>query len=377
MSRPLASLLTATALMLAATCGGERPQSSPGALPVADLMGRSAATGYRRALEVRDFSFPDDHGPHEDFRTEWWYFTGHLASSSGHRFGYQLTFFRNGVAPAAPRRASAWGAHQIYMAHLALTDVDGNRFRSYERFARAALGLAGAEGSPFRVWLEDWQVEAADGGGMRLVAKVSSEVSLELDLLPGKCPVLHGDAGFSRKGSQDGNASYYYSLTRMPTWGRVEMDGTEFEVSGESWMDREWSTSALEEGQVGWDWFSLQLNDGRELMLYRIRRADDAADPHSAGTLISGTGDYRPIAADGWQLEVLESWASPETGIRYPAGWRLTVPAEQLALEVRPVVADQELRHTFRYWEGVAEVTGSSRGEAIAGRGYVELTGYE
>ncbi len=357
-----------------AGCGGPAPPPRE-TLEVADLLGPAASVGFERAVGHRSFRFPEDHGPHEGFRTEWWYYTGNLETAEGRRFGYQLTFFKSALAPRPIERASSWGASQVFMAHFTITDVAGERFLSHERFARLALGLAGARGAPFRVWVEDWSAEAGAEGGMRLRA-AEGEVVLDLALAPGKPPVLQGDAGLSRKGSAEGNASYYYSLTRMPTAGTLRLGERSFEVAGESWMDREWSTSVLEEGQVGWDWFALQLADGRELMLYQIRRQDDSADRHSAGTLIDASGDYRRLVMGDWTLETIDSWTSPGSGARYPAAWTLEVPADGLELEIRPLVADQELRHTFTYWEGAVEVAGTRGGESIGGRGYVELTGY-
>ncbi len=356
-------------------CTGEPAASPPGSLQVADLLGPAETEGFERAVGRRDFRFPEDHGPHEGFRTEWWYYTGNLESRAGRRFGYQLTFFKSALDAAPAERSSRWGASDVFMAHFAVTDAAGERLLSHERFARRALGLAGARATPFRVWLEDWSAAAGEDGGMRLTA-ADGAVAIDLTLRPGKPPVLQGDAGLSRKGAGEGNASYYYSLTRMPTAGTLTLDGETLEVAGASWMDREWSTSVLEEGQVGWDWFALQLDDGRDLMLYQIRRADGSADRHSAGTLVAASGENRRLVAGQWRLEVIDLWTSPESGARYPAAWKLAVPAEELQLEIRPLVADQELRHTFRYWEGAVAVAGSHRGAPIAGRGYVELTGY-
>ncbi len=375
--KALGHLTLALALAAALVGCGERDAAPPaGGLAVADMLGSLDSTGFQRAVDPRDFRFPEDHGPHEGFRTEWWYYTGNLTEPSGRRFGYQLTFFKNLLAADATERASDWGADQVFMAHFAVTDAGRERFFAFERFARRALGLAGAEGSPFRVWLEDWSATASPGGGMRLRA-ADQGVELDLVLDPGKPPVLQGDAGLSRKGSGEGNASYYYSQTRMPTRGRITIGEESFEVDGASWMDREWSTSVLEEGQIGWDWFSLQLADDRELMVYVIRRDDGSADPNSAGTLVGAGGDYRRLSRDDWRLEATGSWTSPESGARYPAGWKLSVPAAELELEIEPLLAGQELRHTFSYWEGAVEVSGASRGEPIDGRGYVELTGYQ
>src|SRR5204863_2426117 len=239
--------------------------------------------GFTRALAPRALSFPSDHGPHPEFRTEWWYYTGNLRTAAGRHFGFQLTFFRIALAPGAVVRASAWATRQLYFAHFAVSDVAGARFHAFRRGSREALGLAGASASPFRVWIEDWSAEG-DGSSARLRAS-GGDVALDLELSAAKPIVAQGDRGLSRKGPEPGNASFYYSLTRMPARGIVRLGREILEVSGEAWMDREWSTSALAPGVQGWDWFALQLDDGRELMFYLLRRRDGGVDPFSAGTL--------------------------------------------------------------------------------------------
>jgi predicted secreted hydrolase len=359
------------------TCG-RRPPPVEARLAVASALGGPAEAGFLRALAPRVFSFPADHGPHPGFRTEWWYLTGNLEAAGGRRFGYQLTFFRNALAADAPARASRWAARQVYLGHFALTDVAAGRFHACERFRREALGLAGARGAPFRVWLDDWSVEGRGEGGapfpLRLRA-AAGEVALDLLLEQGKPPVLQGEKGLSRKGAAPGQASYYYSLTRMPSVGRVSSGGKAWDVRGLSWMDREWSTSSLGEDQVGWDWFALQLADGREVMLYRLRLAGGGTDPASAGSLVEADGTARVLGRDDAAVEVLERWESPAGGA-YPSRWRVRVPAAGLELTVRPLVAGQEHRGAFRYWEGAVAVRGTARGRPVTGSGYVELTGY-
>jgi predicted secreted hydrolase len=342
-------------------------------LSVAGVLEGVSEAGFARALAPRAFAFPADHGPHPAFRTEWWYFTGNLEAAGGRRFGYQLTFFRNALAPGAVVRASRWGAREAWLAHFALTDVEGHRFHAFERFRRGALGLAGAEGLPFRVWLDRWE---ASGKPFPLTLRAAAgEVALDLRLARGKPPVLQGDRGLSRKGAAPGQASYYYSLTRMPTAGRLRLAAEDLAVRGLSWMDREWSTSSLSPGQVGWDWFALQLADGRELMLYRLRLADGGIDPASGGSLVAADGGKRQLARRDFAVTELARWESP-AGDSYPARWRVRVLSAELDLEVRPLLADQEHRGAFRYWEGAVAVEGTAAGAPIAGRGYVELTGY-
>ena len=351
-------------------------------LSVATVLEASSEAGFARALAPRGFVFPADHGPHPGFRTEWWYFTGNLEAAGGRRFGYQLTFFRNALAPGAVARASRWGAREAWLAHFALTDVAGRRFHAFERFRRGALRLAGAETAPFRVWLDRWEASgamdstaAAAAWGPLTLRAAEGEVALDLRLARGKPPVLQGEAGLSRKGAAPGQASYYYSLTRMPTTGRLRLAGEDLPVRGLSWMDREWSTSSLSPGQVGWDWFALQLADGRELMLYRMRLEDGGIDPASAGSLVAADGAKRHLARGDFAVAELARWRSP-AGASYPARWRVRVPSAALDLEVRPLVADQEHRGVFRYWEGAVAVRGTAGGVPIGGRGYVELTGY-
>jgi predicted secreted hydrolase len=263
------------------------------------------------------------------------------------------------------------------MAHLALTDVENERLYAFERFSRAALGLAGAQAEPFRVWLEDWSAEGAGQNGlpMRLRAR-EGEIGIDFSLQNMKPIVLQGDAGLSQKGPEVGNASYYYSLTRMPTEGTITVADETFQVSGTSWMDREWSTSVLGKDQVGWDWFSLQLSNGSELMFFQLRNTSGETDAFSSGTLVRPNGETLTLKQDAVHLEVQEHWHSPRSGGDYPARWRLQIPSENLAVEIIPYIPDQELSLSMSYWEGAVRVHGSVHGEVLQGHGYAELTGY-
>ena len=334
------------------------------------------AEGFARATEPRLFVFPEDLGSHPDFRTEWWYLTGNLTTSSGRRFGYQFTLFRNALAAEQTPRRSRWATRQVYMGHLALTDVENSRFFAVERFARGAAGLAGVEPAPFRAWLEDWELSSDDSSSTFRLKASAGELALDLELVATKPIVLQGEAGLSRKGSEPGNASYYYAFTRLATSGQIRLEGRELEVRGNSWFDREWSTSALEANQSGWDWFALQLDDGTDLMVYQMRRADGTPDPISSGSHIETDGSRSSLGWNDFRLEVLDRWTSPETGVQYPSGWLLTVPEKGLKLEIEPVMQDQELRLSVLYWEGAVRVEGDRQGIPISGRGYVELTGY-
>ncbi|SCZ50278.1 Predicted secreted hydrolase [Thiohalomonas denitrificans] len=363
--------------LLLSGCGPAPDQPADGgSLAVSEALGGDIE-GYARATEPREFKFPADHGPHPEFRTEWWYFTGNLADRRGERYGFQLTLFRNALAPEPLEGPSRWRKRQVYMAHLALTDVAGGRFVAEERFARAALGLAGARAAPFRVWLEDWEVSGGEGRHPFPVTlrAGNDKDGIELTLGMEKTPILQGEAGLSQKSEEPGNASYYYSYSRLSASGRITIDGVQRQVDGSAWMDREWSTSALGPEQSGWDWFALQLDNNVDLMLYRLRRRDGSTDPASAGSLVSPEGERTALREEDFEVTVTRHWESPRGG-RYPAGWRLQLPQQQLWLRVEPLLADQELDLSVRYWEGAVRISGEHRGQPVAGYGYVELTGY-
>ena len=337
--------------------------------------------GFARADRPRAFRFPDDHGPHPAYRTEWWYYTGNLKSAEGRHFGFQLTFFRTALSapPDQAGRASAWGTQDVYMAHFALSDVAAQRFHAFQRLSRAALGLAGASAVPFRVWLEDWSVIGETAVGQPVSMQLSAEeqdVALNLRLVSDKPIVLHGRNGLSQKGAAAGQASYYYSLTRLRSAGVIRLGDEEFQVEGLSWMDREWSTSVLSDDLRGWDWFALQLTDGQELMVYQVRRQAGGIHPLSSGTLIAADGTPRTLTSADFQIEVLQTWQSPTDGTAYPAKWRLRIPGEAIDLTITPYMADQEMHTLIRYWEGAVRASGTVQGHPLEGDGYVELTGY-
>lgn len=384
-----AAPIVAVVLLAAASCAPIPETPPPPRLDVADVLGGNEAAGYARALLPRSFDFPADHGAHPDFAAEWWYFTGNLDADDGRRFGYQLTLFRTALQPPAARRdrASAWASEQVWMGHFALTDVDNEAFHAFDRFQRGALGLAGARAAPWRVWLDDWSIEQVGERPfplrLRAAARPSGSgdlgelVAIDLRVEPDKPVVLQGDDGLSRKGSEAGNASYYYSFTRMDTAGSVRLGDDEIGVRGASWLDREWSTSVLESGQAGWDWFALQLDDGSDLMYYQIRNRDGSAAATSAGTLVGPAGGDVSLSGQQVDLQVQDTWRSPIDGAEYPAAWTLSIPSHGVDLTITPVLADQELDVAFRYWEGAVDVRGTGTdGRPVSGRGYVELTGY-
>ncbi len=367
-------LLPMLALLLAA-CGSERPQLRA-ALSAVDVLSADDVAGFAQAREPRSFRFPADHGPHPDFRTEWWYYTGNLRNDQGRHFGYQLTFFRRGIAPGSPQqRPSDWAASQIYMAHLAVSDVANQQFYAFERFSRGAAGLAGSQGDPFRVFLEDWSVQGSGPQGMtmRLFA-AEDDLVLDLQLESRKPVMLQGENGLSRKSLDGRSASYYYSLTRMQTTGTLTLAGQQHQVSGYSWMDREWMTTALDGATVGWDWFGLHLDDGSDLLFAQVRLADGSN--YYFASLVDAAGKGRMLDVTAADLTPLATWRSPHSGIEYPAGWRISLLDEDIALTVEPLFADQEHTGSIIYWEGAVRISGEHAGRSVGGFGYVELTGY-
>jgi len=333
---------------------------------------------YQLALSGRKLTFPADHYSHPDFKTEWWYYTGHLESDSGKRYGYQVTFFRFGLRDRQKEPRTKPLFSELYMAHFALSEIDAKRFLFRERIHRGIAAKAGAATDRYLVWNEDWKVE---GDASRHAIRVSdrgAELRLELQSL--KPPALHGQNGLSQKAEGEGRASYYYSLTRMQTQGELTINGKKEKVTGLTWMDHEFGSNQLSEDQVGWDWFSIQLDDQTELMLYLMRRKDGSADPYSSGTLVSASGATTHLALRDYRVEVLERWKSSKSGAHYPMKWKITIPQQAMELEVTPAFPEQELitnRSTrVTYWEGAAHIRGTANGKPVKGQGYVEMTGY-
>lgn len=392
-----AALVVVSIVVIGTVILQTRQSSEPGpsGLPAAggsgrlsELLGDQGLEGYALALEPREFKFPADHGAHPDFRNEWWYVTGNLDSENGTRFGFELTIFRFSLTPPAAvsaAGASAWRSNQAYIGHFALTDGAQMQFHIAERYSRGSLGLAGARTQPFRVWLDDWSIAQSRRNGPSQVAYEygapwqlqagDGDIALKLMLVPLKPPVLNGVDGLSQKAATTGNASYYYSITRLQSAGTVQIGSDEYVVSGLSWLDREWGSNALSPDQEGWDWYALQLSDGSELMFYNLRRNDGSQDMHSAGTVTLADNSTVHLSGDDLTVEVLDTWQSPHGG-RYPIAWQVVVPQLKLRLNIDPVLDAQELTTMLRYWEGAVDVSGERNGSKITGRGYVELTGY-
>lgn len=349
------------------------------AVQTSTILGNSSAdiSGFARAVAPYDWQFPRDFGAHPDFQTEWWYYTGNLAAADGRRFGYQFTIFRRAITPLAAQTVSEWRTNQVYMAHFAVTDAGGDQYFHEARLARGAADLAGAVVDPsYRVWLEDWQVSGLNADDSRTqIAAATNGVSLDLALEQTKPPALQGDRGLSAKSDQPGNASYYYSLTRLQTDGVIRIGDESYSVSGTSWKDHEFSTSALGTNALGWDWFGLQFDDDREIMIGQIRQVDGTKDPYFGGLLVLPDGSTRYLPSNSFQIDSTGTWTSPHTGATYPAGWTVTVDmgeAQPLVFEVTPLISDQEfLGSGSAYWEGAVRLSGG-----VSGYGYAELTGY-
>lgn len=332
--------------------------------------------GFRLALPGYEFSFPRDHGSHDDYQTEWWYFTGHLRTDAGRRYGFEVTFFRVGVASPVTTGRTAWDLRHVSLAHFAITDVGGRTFRFHEKMNRTSPFTAGSATGRLDVFNEGWRAVAAADGSWRLAAAAGKD-SIDLVLRSAKPPAIHGENGISVKAAGVGYASHYYSMTRLEASGTV--NGVR--STGTAWMDHEFGSSSLRESQAGWDWFSLQFDNETELMLYVIRRRDGTPDLTSSGSLVTHEGRVLPIRHDQMKIRARDRWRSPKSGATYPLDWDVEVPSFGLMVRVRPVMKEQELITTgstqVTYWEGAVDATGSFGGTPVRGVGYVEMTGYD
>lgn len=333
---------------------------------------------WRRAMPGYAYAFPRDHYAHPDFKTEWWYFTGHVETAEGRRFGYQWTFFQQGLRPpGSPDVKSAFVRDHFHMAHAAISDLEKERFFFEQRTSRGAFGESGAgtTGEPRVVWTDDWELRRVDEERFAVRAETET-MAIQLELRITRPPVFHGMEGVSPKSPEPGNASHYYSHTRLATEGRLRVGDETFEVKGSSWLDREWGTSQLAENQRGWDWLSLQLEDGTDLMVFQLRDARQRPDENASGTLVTQEETVR-LRANDFALEPLETWKSDATNADYPVAWRLRVPEQGIDLTVRALMNRQELvLEPIAYWEGAVEARGEGQGGSVKGRGYLEMTGY-
>jgi predicted secreted hydrolase len=333
------------------------------------------ADGFLLAVPPYRFEFPRDHAAHPQYQVEWWYYTGHLRSGV-RELGFETTFFRFGLPLMSEPDAPAGAARDLVFLNVALTDEQGRRFLYHDAAHRAAPGVAGTDSTRYHVWLDDSEAGLKDDGRTHRLRAHAPDFELDLTLTPLKPPVMHGKDGVSQKGPGLGNASHYYSFTRLAAAGHIGP----LAVTGEAWMDHEFSSNRLIGAYSGWDWFSVQLDDSTDWMLYMLRRLDGTIEPLSAGTRVAPDGSTRSLARAAFRVDTTGSWTSPHTGGRYPMGWRISVPGEALDLVLEPVLEDQELvTRTMGgvvYWEGAVRVRGTRRGAKVTGRGYVELTGY-
>jgi predicted secreted hydrolase len=365
-------------LILLSSCAPAASPSSSVQVPEIQTFNSQVPAGFAAADGSRTLSFPQDFGPHEDFRTEWWYYTGNLQTPEGRPFGFELTIFRVGLLPPTVEvpAASKWYGHSIYFAHFALSDIEANQFHAFERYSRPGPGLAGAQADPYKAWLEDWNITQQSPGVYRLQAEQEG-IRLDLTLKDEAGVVLHGDNGYSRKGKGADNASYYYSQPRLRTDGSLQVNGKNYQVSGLTWMDHEFSTSVLDPDQVGWDWFSLQFDEGSALMLYQLRQRDGGISDASSGTFAAAKGKAQPINHSDFKITVQDTWKSPHTQAVYPAAWEIELKQPDCLLQARPLMADQEIHFpAVTYWEGAVQFEGNCEGKAVRGKGYIELTGY-
>jgi predicted secreted hydrolase len=345
------------------------------ALPIKTLLllFLAVASAYRQAFPGYRYRFPRDHFEHPDFRTEWWYYTGNVHAADGHRYGFELVFFRQGEHKAdAAANPSAWGIEDLYLAHLALTDIDGGRFRYFKRLNRAGPGIAGASFDQSRVWNANWEAKWDAATAVQALTATADGIHFTLRLTPRTAPVIHGENGVSQKAAGPGKASYYVSFPRLDVAGTLNGAA----VAGTAWMDHEWFTHQLEPTQQGWDWFSIQLDSGADLMLFQLREMGGGVDPFSSGTYVAPDGRVTHLKRADFELQPLEWWTSPRTRARYPIKWRIAVPSLRLTLECSAAMRAQELvsddASSPSYWEGAVTYSG-----AAPGVGYLEMTGYD
>lgn len=347
-------------------------------LPCWSQQWQIAVPGYR-------FEFPRDHFNHPGFQTEWWYYTGNLHAPDGHRFGFELTFFRTGIhLPKRVAEASdaVWRPDQIYLAHLALSDLDSHSFYQSQRLNRAGPGLAGASLERRSYWNGNWQVtwDPVTSEQQHLLA-VAPQFTLELNLRPSKPPVIQGPNGVVRKGPDPSQASHYISFTRIEAKGTLNRGNSRTQLDGVAWMDHEFFSESRGTSLGGWDWFAIQLDNNEELMLYRLRQRSGEPNPYSSGTYIDKAERVRFLSSSDFTLQPGGIWQSPHSKARYPLEWRIDVPALSLHLQERTTLSDQELYTrsavTPSYWEGAVTYSGTLRERAVSGVGYLEMTGYD
>ncbi len=333
------------------------------------------AADYKVALPGYHYQFPRDHFNHPDYQTEWWYYTGNLRASDGHRFGFELTFFRQSISRDA--NPSPWHIHDLYLAHLALSDISGHRFYHEERISRAGPGMAGVDENTGVIWNGNWQAQREEDA--QQLRGIGQEFDIQLNLKTQKPPVIHGRDGISRKAEGVGHASHYISFTRLLTSGSIELKDDTYKVEGTSWMDHEFFTESLDLTDNGWDWLSLQLDDNTELMLYRLRHKDGTIEPYSSGTYVDAQGKTTFLSLKDFSMTPGgETWKSSQSKGTYPVRWHVSVPSLAIKVDVATPLPNQELTSAIgpSYWEGAIDITGQRAGIPLHGVGYLEMTGY-
>jgi len=338
----------------------------------------TTAPGFMFADGSRPLTFPADFGAHPDFRTEWWYYTGNLQTAEGRHFGFELTIFRVGLTPPTVELSndSNWSGRDFYFAHFAISDIDSDQFYAFQRYSRAGPGLAGAQAEPYRIWLEDWSITEHTPGVYQLRAE-QEKIALDLTLTDEMGVILHGESGYSRKGKDSTNASYYYSQPRLRAEGSVQINGSSYAVTGLAWKDHEFSSSVLDENQIGWDWFSLQFEDGAALMLFQLRERGGGISESASGTFMAADGTTQSLHKSDFEITVLDQWQSPHTQGVYPSSWQIRIGQPDCLLAAQAWMADQEINFPpITYWEGAVHFQGTCDGVAASGNGYIELTGY-
>lgn len=370
-----AFILFLSSLFLLFSCS---PGINPSAEAPVPLVTPTIPPGFVAADGSRPLLFPADFGAHPDFRTEWWYYTGNLQTPDGRHFGFELTIFRVGLFPptvALPNNSN-WASRDVYFAHFAVSDIVGKHFYAFQRYSRPGPGLAGAQADPYRVWVEDWKIAERTPGVYRLQAE-QGEVALDLTLTDEMGIVLQGENGYSRKGKNASNASYYYSQPRLRAEGSVQLSGVSYPVSGLAWNDHEFSTSVLDKDQIGWDWFSLQFEDGSALMLFQLRERDGGISDSANGTFITADKGIQSLDQSDFEIVVLDQWRSSHTQGLYPSAWEVRLTKPDCLLDVKPWMNDQEIDFSpITYWEGAVHFEGSCKSTPVRGNGYIELTGY-
>ena len=342
---------------------------------LAALCVSAGAQEYSQVLPGYHYEFPRDHFDHPAYQTEWWYYTGNLRAKDGHRFGFELTFFRQGTS--REQSASPWFIHDVYMAHLALSDVSGNRYYATERLNRGGPGLAGVNPASKIIWNGNWRTQINEDA--HKLRGIGENFSFDLSVAPEKPPVIHGQGGLSQKSEGTGHASHYISFTRMNASGSIELNGTSYTVEGDTWMDHEFFTESMGGDEVGWDWLSVQLSDNTELMLYRLRHRDGSVDPYSSGTYVDSQGKTTHLGLRDFSMTTSgATWNSTQTGATYPIAWSVTIPQLSLQIEITTSLKSQEFVSRFgpSYWEGAIDITGRHGDKTMQGDGYLEMTGY-